>query len=113
MPPEHTHTHTHDIPPAPPHRYTPDARGRFAGQSGYGFQSIARFLDAASQVSRGELRVADVRDEGALALLDAPGSAAVTAILQAGRMSLDNGGRGVAITYDADGEPAGVELEAA
>lgn len=55
--------------------------------------------------------MADVREEGALALLDAPGSAAVTAILQAGRLSLNNGGRGVAIRYDDGGEPVGVELE--
>lgn len=92
-------------------RYTPDARGRFAGQSGYGFQSIARFVEAAAQVTAGLLTPDDVREEGALALLDAPGSAAVTAILQAGRLSLDHGGRGVAIRYDDDGEPVAVELE--
>jgi D-galacturonate reductase len=92
-------------------RYTPDARGRFAGQAGYGFQSIARFLEAAARVARGELSVADVRDEGALALLDAPGSAAVTAILQAGRLSLDRGGVGVLIRYDDRGEPVAVEVE--
>lgn len=56
--------------------------------------------------------MSDVRDEGALALLDAPGSAAVTAILQAGRLSLDNAGRGVEIVYDDCGEPVSVELEA-
>jgi len=94
-------------------RYTPDARGRFAGQSGYGFQSIARFVDAAAQVNAGSLTVDEARAEGALALLDGDGGAAVTAILQAGRLSLDHGGAGVRIRYDEGGEPVDVELEGA
>jgi D-galacturonate reductase len=94
-------------------RYTPDSRGRFAGQNGYGFQSIARFLEAAWGVTSGEVSVDDVRKEGDVAVLDGAGCGAVTAILQAGRLSLDRGGVGVLIRYDDEGEPSGVEVEGA
>ncbi|KAG2491936.1 hypothetical protein HYH03_009669 [Edaphochlamys debaryana] len=82
-------------------RYTPDAAGRFAGQSGYGFVSIARFLDAASRLNAGATSVAELRREGELAVLQ--DGALVTAILEAGRVSLDRGVP-VRILYDPAAE---------
>ena len=71
-------TCTHDVhprcapsTPSPLCRYTPDANGRFAGQAGYGFVSIARFLAAAADINAGRLSVEDVRREGELAVVGA------------------------------------------
>ena len=55
-------------------RYTPDSQGRFAGQSSYGYQSIADFI-----TGKGEQ----------LATIES--TRATTAILEAGRLSLDTG----------------------
>ncbi|YCM42349.1 Gfo/Idh/MocA family oxidoreductase [Verrucomicrobiaceae bacterium 227] len=55
-------------------RYTPDARGHFAGQSGYGYQSIADFILG----KRENLATIQTTRE-------------TTAILEAGRRSLDTG----------------------
>lgn len=57
-------------------RTTPDAQGRFAGQSSYGYQSIADFI-----LGRRE----------SLALIEDTRN--ITAILEAGRRSLDEGKR--------------------
>ncbi len=89
--------------PRPLRSYTPDTNGRFAGQSGYGYQSIARFVQAAAEVTAGALTVGDVQREGQLALLDS--TLLVTAILEGGRRSLDAGGAAVAVEYDAKGAP--------
>jgi hypothetical protein len=58
--------------PAPPaaRRYTPDAEGFFAGQTGYGYQSIARFIQAAKDVNSGAKSLADVSAHSELAVLD-------------------------------------------
>ncbi|KIY97761.1 hypothetical protein MNEG_10200, partial [Monoraphidium neglectum] len=89
-------------------RYVPDAAGRFAGQTGYGYISIAKFIDAARDLRDGEVSLEAVRQEGQLAL--AQDTLAVTAILQAGRLSLDSGGAAVEILYDAAGAPSGVRV---
>ncbi|GIL53428.1 hypothetical protein Vafri_9013, partial [Volvox africanus] len=49
-------------------RYTPDANGRFAGQSGYGFMSIAAFLKAAGDLNRGVTSLGELRRRGELAM---------------------------------------------
>ncbi|GLC34343.1 hypothetical protein PLESTB_000739600 [Pleodorina starrii] len=85
-------------------RYTPDANGRFAGQGGYGFVSIARFLDAASRLNHGSVGLEQLRREGELAML--VDSLRVTAILHAGRLSLDSGAP-VRILYDGTADPSG------
>jgi D-galacturonate reductase len=91
-------------------RYTPDASGSFAGQSGYGYQSIAQFIKAAKEVSAGACTVKDVRAAGVLALADQ--TLAVTAILEAGRLSLDHGGAGVLIEYSDGGlTPVALRVE--
>ena len=51
----------------------------------------------------------DIRSEGVLALAEV--TLAVTAILEAGRMSLDSGGGAVLIDLDADGQPMGLRVE--
>ena len=58
------------------YRYTPDANGRFAGQSSYGYQSIADFILG----KRENLATIETTRH-------------TTAILEAGRISLDTGKR--------------------
>lgn len=74
-------------------KYLPDAEGRFAGRSAYGYQSIEAFLDAASSVREGLSQPADWDDKLATARQTLP----VTQILEAGRQSLDSGGATVII----------------
>lgn len=92
-------------------RYTPDANGYFAGQTGYGYISIASFVAAAAAINSGSRSVTYYEQEGQLAL--ASTTLAVTAILQAGRMSLDNNGAAVDIIYDDKGQQQQVRLAAA
>ena len=83
-------------------RYVPDARGYFAGQTGYGYRSIEAFVDAAT-AARAGVPVADA--QAGLATLEA--TLKTTAILEAGRRSLDAGGRAVRIVYETrEGAPA-------
>ena len=92
-------------------RYVPDARGFFAGQTGYGYRSIEAFIDAAADMRAG-VPLADA----AAGLADATAGQAlkVTAVLEAGRRSLDAGGRAVRILYEGEdalpppGAPANV-----
>lgn len=93
------------------HRYTPDANGYFAGQTGYGYISIASFIDAAASINSGSKSIAYFEQEGQLAL--ASKTLAVTAILQAGRLSLDNKGAAVDIMYDDHEHPELVRLSGA
>jgi len=78
-------------------RNVPDSKGRYCGQSGYGYVSFERFINAAARVNKGE--AAEIFDDelptGASTLL-------VTAILEAGRISLDEK-REVELNYDAEG----------
>lgn len=87
-------------------RYTPDHMGYFAGQTGYGYRSIEAFVDAAAAVKCGECTVSEVNTSGALAT--GQSTVVVTAILEAGRRSLDANGAPITIVYDdATGRPAG------
>jgi D-galacturonate reductase len=90
-------------------RYAPDEDGNFAGQGGYGYVSIEKFIDAAAAVNAA---ATDADKEQVLAALDTKGGAALptlantlvtTAILEAGRRSLDGDGRAVRIAT-VDGE---------
>ncbi len=69
-------------------KYTPDIHGRFAGQSGYGYRSIEDFVLAISAISRGDSGPKDFSGK----LATAHDTLMVTAILEAGRKSLDRGG---------------------
>ena len=85
-------------------KYTPDADGFFAGQSGYGYRSIEDFVEAAAAIRAGEATVQSF--EGKLAT--ARETSLVTAVLEAGRRSLDDGGRVCQIDYSQAGQPSGI-----
>ncbi|MBI1353474.1 MAG: gfo/Idh/MocA family oxidoreductase [Acidobacteria bacterium] len=86
-------------------KYEPDADGRFAGQSGYGYRSIEDFVEAARAIREGRSRPSDF--DGKLATVG--DTVAATAVLEAGRRSLDADGAAVAIRYDEAGRVAGLE----
>jgi len=69
-------------------RYGPDGSGAFVGQGAYGYASIASFVQAAISVNEGKSKVEDWDDR----LATASRTLATTAILEAGRKSLDSGG---------------------
>ena len=69
-------------------KYTPSAEGEFAGQSGYGYRSIESFVKSASDINSG---IATTSDAGSH-LATIQDTQWVTEILEAGRISLDNGG---------------------
>ncbi len=80
-------------------KYEPDALGAFAGQTSYGYRSIEAFVDAAISIKAGRSTPADWNGRLATASDTLP----VTAILEAGRRSLDAGNRQVHIHSDASG----------
>lgn len=85
-------------------KYAPDAEGKFAGQHGYGYRSIEAFVDAARAIRAGEAGCEDFN--GRLATIH--DTARVTAILDAGRRSLDSGGQQFVLDYDRQGQIAGI-----
>jgi D-galacturonate reductase len=91
-------------------KYTPSGtNGEFAGQNCYGVQSFERFIDACRAINAGTSTAADY-DNGALATVHT--TLQGTAILEAGRMSLDQDGRPMDIVYaSADShEPTAIAL---
>lgn len=87
-------------------KYTPDADGFFSGQNGYGYRSIEAFLQAADSVRCGRAEPQDFHGK----LATARDTLLVTAILEAGRRSLDEHGRAVRIDYTANGEFSGLSV---
>ena len=79
-------------------RNVPDSKGRYCGQAGYGYVSFERFVRAARQVNEGSASPADFDDE----LPTGRVTEAVTAILEAGRLGIDNEGCKVRLVYDND-----------
>lgn len=77
-------------------KYAPDAAGYFSGQTGYGYRSIEDFVLAANAIRRGVAVPDDFR--GSLAT--ASDTLLVTAILEAGRQSLDQNGSAIRIDDD-------------
>lgn len=67
-------------------RYAPDEEGNFSGQTGYGYFSFEKFIDAVTAVNEGKVTL-DQLDARPLPTLK--NTIATTAILNAGRMSLD------------------------
>lgn len=67
-------------------RYAPDEEGNFSGQTGYGYISFEKFIDAVTAVNEGKVTL-DQLDARPLPTLK--NTIATTAILNAGRMSLD------------------------
>jgi D-galacturonate reductase len=79
--------------------YTPSPEGAFVGQQAYGYRSFEAFIDAVQKISAG---AAAPRDFDSL-LATVHTTQQGTAILEAGRVSLDNGGATVDIVYEGDG----------
>ncbi|ATY60518.1 NAD binding Rossmann fold [Cordyceps militaris] len=69
-------------------RYAPDEDGNFNGQTGYGYISIEKFVDGCRAVNEGRLKPADLDAKGLPTLRN---TIATTAILHAGRRSIDEG----------------------
>lgn len=67
-------------------RYAPDEEGNFGGQTGYGYVSFEKFIDAVTAYNEGRVTL-DQLDERPLPTLK--NTIATTAILHAGRVSLD------------------------
>lgn len=80
-------------------KYTPDEEGNFGGQTGYGYISFEKFIDAVTALNENRVTL-DQLDQRALPTLK--NTIATTAILQAGRISLDEK-RPVKITKSSDG----------
>lgn len=72
--------------------------GKFAGQRTYGYLSFEAFLDAAAEVNSGMKKVSDF--DAVIPTLST--IAGTTAILEAGRRSLDEGGRPYELVYQGD-----------
>lgn len=67
-------------------RYAPDEEGNFGGQTGYGYVSFEKFIDAVTALNEGRVTL-DELDARQLPTLK--NTIATTAILHAGRLSLD------------------------
>ena len=67
-------------------KYSPSETGHFDGQRGYGYISIEKFVDAVRSVNAGESKPADFDAHGLPTLTN---TVLTTAILNAGRVSLD------------------------
>ena len=80
-------------------KYTPDADGYFSGQNGYGYKSIEVFLRAAEEIRQGRAQPDDFHGK----LATASDTLLCTAILEAGRRSLDSEGQAISIVYDNNG----------
>jgi len=87
-------------------KYAPDAQGRFTGQSGYGYRSFEDFIDAARAIGAGEAAPKDY--VGRLATVQE--TVWTTAVLDAGRRSLDSDGAPVDLEYDGGGKLVGLAL---
>lgn len=87
--------------------YFPSVDGHFNGQHGYGYKSLQYFVESCIAVNNGKRTVEEL--DKLLPTLRA--TTTVTAILEAGRMSLDNSNKYVKFVYDSNGEIEKVELE--
>lgn len=67
-------------------RYAPDEDGNFNGQTGYGYISMEKFVDGCRAVNSGTLKPEDLDAKGLPTLRN---TIATTAILEAGRRSID------------------------
>jgi len=67
-------------------KYSPSESGHFDGQRGYGYISIEKFIDAARSVNAGVAKPEDYDKHGLPTIVN---TVLTTAILNAGRISLD------------------------
>lgn len=80
-------------------KYTPSDGGVFAGQSGYGYRSFEAFIDAVRRIRAGTATVREF--DASLATIHS--TFLTTAILDAGRKSLDRAGQPMRIVYGEEG----------
>lgn len=80
-------------------KYTP-TNGKFSGQNSYGVRSFENFVDACLEINASKAKPDDFND-GSLATVHTTMQG--TAILEAGRMSLDADGRPMDILYEGAG----------
>lgn len=76
-------------------RYAPDESGNFGGQSGYGYVSFEKFIDAVNELNAGQTTLDELDARGLPTLKNTLNTAAV---LTAGRVSLNNNGLPVSIS---------------
>lgn len=69
-------------------RYAPDEDGNFNGQGGYGYVSLEKFVDGCQAINDGTATLDDLDAKGLPTLKN---TIATTAILEAGRKSIDTG----------------------
>lgn len=67
-------------------KYSPDEEGNFNGQTGYGYISFEKFVDSVTAFKEGKVTLDDLDKRGLPTLKN---TIATTAILEAGRRSLD------------------------
>jgi len=89
-------------------KYTPDSDGYFSGQQGYGYRSIDEFVQAAIQLRQGVVKDPHAFDHKLATIYQTVSS---TAILHAGRISLNNKGQRVIIEKDQGGIPSKLMLQ--
>lgn len=82
-------------------QYTPDEAGNFAGQTGYGYISFEKFVDAVTALKEGKVTLEELDQRGLPTLSN---TVITTAILEGGRKSLDEGGRGVEMVEKGKGQ---------
>ena len=79
-------------------RYAPDEEGNYGGQTGYGYVSFEKFIDAITALNEGRVTLEQLDQRGLPTLKN---TVATAAILHAGRISLDEK-RPVEIQRDGD-----------
>lgn len=79
-------------------KYTP-TNGYFSGQGGYGVRSFENFIDACKQCNDGQCAPDDFND-GSIATVHT--TLQGTAILEAGRLSLDADGQPMDLLYEGE-----------
>lgn len=88
-------------------KYTP-TNGYFSGQNGYGVRSFENFIDACQAVNDGKKTPDDFND-GSIATVHTTYQG--TAILEAGRMSLDADGQPMDLVYENDTDIDPIEIK--
>ena len=81
-------------------KYAPDEEGNFNGQTGYGYISFEKFVDAVTALKEGKATLESLDQRGLPTLKN---TIATTAILEAGKRSLDEG-RTITIISGKEGE---------
>lgn len=81
--------------------------GRFSGQGGYGYKSIETFVDAVNRVRSGQAKPEEFDDLPTLT-----STVVGTAVLEAGRRSLDSNGKAILITYASHESTVPIDLVA-